>query len=97
MAAYLVARLDVEDPALLKDYLAATPPIVEKYHGKFIARGGSTVTFKGPEETRRIVLIEFPSLSDVEAFYHSQEYVEARKLREGVAVAEFIAVDGVQS
>lgn len=95
MAAYLIARVEVEDITLLKDYLAATPPIIEKYHGKFMARGGTTITFEGPEETRRIVLIEFPSLSDAEAFYHSREYEKARKLREGVAVAEFIAVDGV--
>jgi uncharacterized protein (DUF1330 family) len=95
MAAYLIARVGVEDIALLKDYMAATPPIVEKYHGKFIARGGMTLTFEGPEETRRIVLIEFPSLSDAKAFYHSKEYTEVRKLREGVAIGEFIAVEGV--
>ncbi len=95
MAAYLIARVEVEDVALLKDYLAATPPIIEKYHGKFIARGGATITFEGPEETRRIVLIEFPSLSDAKAFYHSKEYTEVRKLREGIAVGEFIAVDGI--
>ncbi len=95
MAAYMIARVDVEDIGLLKDYLAATPPVIEQYHGKFIARGGTTLTFEGPEETRRIVLIEFPSLSDAKAFYHSPEYTEVRKLREGVAVGEFIAVDGV--
>ena len=94
MAAYLIARVDVEDIALLKDYLAATPPVIEQYHGKFIARGGTTITFEGPEETRRIVLIEFPSLSDAKAFYYSPEYTEVRKLREGVAVGEFIAVEG---
>jgi uncharacterized protein (DUF1330 family) len=95
MPAYIVARVDVADPALLKDYMAATPPIIEKYHGKFIARGGRTVTFEGPNESRRIVVIEFPALADAEAFYRSPEYVEARRLREGIAVAEFIAVEGV--
>ena len=95
MAAYLIARVDVEDIALLKDYLAATPPVIEQYRGKFIARGGTTITFEGPEETRRIVLIEFPSLSDAKAFYHSREYAEVRKLREGLAVGEFIAVEGI--
>jgi uncharacterized protein (DUF1330 family) len=95
MAAYLIARMEVEEITLLKDYLTTTPSIIEQYHGKFMARGGPTITFEGPEETRRIVLIEFPSLSDAEGFYHSHEYAEARKLREGVAVAEFIAVDGI--
>ncbi|MHC4540451.1 MAG: DUF1330 domain-containing protein [Planctomycetota bacterium] len=53
------------------------------------------MTLEGPPESRRIVIIEFPELSDAEAFYNSPEYSEARKLREGVAVADFIAVDGV--
>lgn len=96
MPAYIVVRIDVDDPLLLKDYQAATPAIVEKFHGRFIARGGSVVTLEGPVESRRIVIIEFPELSDAEAFYHSPEYTRARKLREGIAVAEFIAVDGVK-
>ena len=96
MAAYLIARLDVADPTLLADYLKATPPVVAKYRGKFVARGGTTVTLEGPRETRRIVILEFPTLDDAQAFYHSPEYTAARKLREGIAVAEFIAVDGVR-
>ncbi len=52
-------------------------------------------TFEGPAETRRIVAIEFPALSDAHAFYHSPEYAEARKLREGIGAFECIAVEGV--
>lgn len=95
MTAYVIARVEVDDPAKLKDYMTATPPIIEQYRGRFIARGGPTVTLEGPGESRRIVIIEFPSLNAAEAFYHSPEYTRARKLREGVAVAEFIAVEGI--
>ena len=35
-------------------------------------------------------------MADAEAFYNSEEYFEARKLRDSVAVAEFIAVDGIE-
>lgn len=96
MPAYIVARVDVRDPELLRDYLAATPAIIEKYRGRFIARGGTTVTLEGPTESRRIVIIEFPELADAEAFYKSPEYSGVRKLRENIAVAEFIAVDGIK-
>lgn len=95
MSAYFIVRIDAKNPALLKDYQAAVPPIIEKYRGKFIARGGQTVTLEGPEESRRIVIIEFPDVSDAKAFYHSPEYTEARKLREGVAVMEAITVAGI--
>ncbi|MBN1361917.1 MAG: DUF1330 domain-containing protein [Sedimentisphaerales bacterium] len=96
MAAYLIARLAVSEPEALAGYLKATPPVVAKYRGTFIARGGATVTFEGPQENRRIVLIEFPTLDDAKVFYHSPQYAAARKLREGIAVAELMAVDGVR-
>ena len=72
------------------------PPILAKYGGKFIARGGSVVTLEGPAEARRVVLMQFPAMSDAEAFYRSAEYAQARKLREGLATIEFIAVEGLQ-
>ena len=96
MAAYIIIRLKTDDPQSLKEYQAATPPIIEKYHGRFLARGSAVVTLEGPSEERRVVIIEFPTLADAEAFYHSPEYSQARQLREGKAVAEFIAVDGVR-
>lgn len=96
MPAYVLIRITVKDPTLLKPYQAVAPSIVEKYEGKFIVRGGATVTLEGPIESRRIVIIEFPELVNAEAFYNSPEYAEARKLREGVADFELIAIDGVK-
>ena len=96
MSAYMLIRVAVDDPTQLKAYQAATPAIVEKYHGKFIVRGGSSVTFEGPVESRRLVVIEFPEMSDAKAFYNSPEYVEARRLREGIGSFEFVAVEGVE-
>jgi len=95
MPAYMLIRVDIDDPAQLKAYQTATPPIVEKYRGRFIVRGGASVTLEGPAETRRLVVIEFPTLSDAEAFYRSPEYAKARKLREGIGSFEFVAVEGV--
>gem|GEM_PF-5329095 len=40
MAAYLIARVEVLNPHLLRKYMAATPPIIAKYNGRFLARGG---------------------------------------------------------
>jgi len=91
----MVIRLETDNPESLKEYQSVTPPIVKKFGGRFLARGGSVVTLEGPAESRRIVIIEFPSLADAEAFYHSAEYTQARTLRKDKALAEFIAVDGI--
>jgi uncharacterized protein (DUF1330 family) len=95
MAAYMIARIDITEPEQYKKYLAATPAVIARFGGKFIARGGETVTLEGPEETRRVALVEFPSLDDIKEFYSSAEYQEVMKLREGAANVSLVAIAGV--
>jgi len=95
MAAYLLARVGVTDWDRYKEYTKKTPGAIAKYGGKFIVRAGEMVTLEGPEETRRVVLIEFPSLEKAKEFYYSKEYQEAKKLRESAAKGQFLAIDGV--
>jgi uncharacterized protein (DUF1330 family) len=95
MSAYILARMKVTNWDHYKEYTKATPSVVAKFGGKFIARGGEILTLEGPEETSRIVLLEFPSLEKAKEFYYSKEYGEAKKLREGAATASFIALQGL--
>ncbi len=94
MPAYLIARVEVTDWDRYREYVKATPGAIAKHGGRFLARGGDMVTLEGPNETRRVVLIEFPSLDQAKAFYYSPEYTEAKKLRAGAAKGEFLAVAG---
>ena len=94
MSAYFIARVNVTDPEKYKDYTNVTPGVVKKYGGKFIVRAGKMVTLEGPEVTERIVVIEFSTLEMVKEFYNSEEYQEAKKLREGAAKTSFIAIEG---
>ncbi len=95
MAAYVVIRVRANDPGKLKEYQQVAPSIISKYNGKLLARGGEVATLEGPEENRRIVIIEFPSLEIAIEFYNSEEYAQAIKLREGAAEFELIAIDGI--
>lgn len=95
MSAYFIARVNVTDPEKYKDYTSVTPGVVEKYGGKFVVRAGEMVTLEGPELTERIVVIEFSTLERVKEFYNSEEYQQAKKLREGAATTSFIAIEGV--
>ena len=96
MAAYLIARIKVSDWEKYQAYVKATPAVIAKYGGKFLCRAGETVTLEGPQETQRIVLIEFPSLDRAKEFYHSSDYQAVRKLRLEVATGQLIAVEGVK-
>ena len=95
MSAYLIARIEVTNWDQYKEYTKLTPQLVEEYGGKFVARGGDVVTLEGDAENRRVVVLEFPSVEQAEAFYHSPGYAHARTVREGAAEAQFIIVGGV--
>lgn len=95
MAAYMIARVEVTDRQQYKKYLALTPATIAKYGGRFIARGGKTISLEGSEESRRVVILEFPSLERAEQWYRSDEYQAAKKERAGAAKGDFLAVDGV--
>lgn len=95
MAAYVIARIHVTDWERYKEYVKATPAVIAKFGGRFIARGGETVTLEGPAETRRVVLIEFPSMEKAKAFYASAEYQNVMKLRSNAAEAQLVAIEGV--
>ena len=96
MAAYMIARVDVTNWDKYQEYMKVTPGLIEKYDGKFIARGGDMVTLEGPEESQRVVVVEFPTLEKAKEFYNSPEYQDAKRLRAGAATAQFIAVNGTE-
>ena len=95
MSAYILIRVTVTDPEKYRGYMAVTPEILAKYKGRFIARGGTSVTLEGPQENRRLALVEFPNLELATAFYVSPEYQAAKALRDGACEAEFVALDGL--
>lgn len=95
MAAYVVIRITVNDPERLKDYQQVAPSIIEKYKGRILVRGGDFVTLEGPEEKRRIVMIEFPDLETAKQFYDSEDYSHAIELRKAAADFEMIATQGI--
>lgn len=97
MPAYIIARVQVADWERYREYTKLTPGAIERFGGRFIVRGGQTLTLEGPPETGRVVVIEFPSFEQAKAFYQSEEYGRAKKFREGAATGQFILVEGVAS
>ena len=95
MPAYIIIRVDVTDAEKYERYKEHTPAAIAKFGGRFVVRGGNVITLEGPEETRRVVVLEFPSLDQARAFYDSKEYQAAKELRDGAAEAQFLAIDGV--
>lgn len=97
MTAYLVARVDVHDMEQYKQYTALSPAAIAAFGGEFIVRGGATDTLEGPEETRRMVIVRFPSMAEARACYDSEQYQAAKAKRIGAATAQFVVVEGADA
>lgn len=95
MAAYLVVYITVSNPEQLKKYQAVTPAAIAKYGGRFLVRGGPKVTVEGPEEQRRIVVVEFPTFKRAQEFWDSPDYRAAVELRKGAATFNAVIVEGL--
>lgn len=91
---YWIARVDVRNPERYKDYVAAAKPAFEKYGAVFLARGGRYERLEGQVRARNVV-IEFPSLEAAHDCYHSPEYQIAAAIRQEVADAEMVIVEGI--
>lgn len=91
---YWIAHVEVWDAEVYKDYVAASKIAFDKYGAKMLARGGAHETTEGRDRARNVV-IEFPSLKAAQDCYHSPEYTAARTIRQKVADAEMVLVEGV--
>ena len=94
--AYMLVQVEVTNQGQYAEYMKLSPGIIEKFGGRFIARGGRSETLEGSPARGRIVVVEFPSFERAQQFYTSAEYQAARKVREGVATAQFVLVEGVE-
>ena len=92
--AYILVLVDVTNPTQYAEYTKLSPGIIERFGGRFLARGGRTATLEGPPAKGRVVVIEFPSYERAQEFYNSADYQAARKVRAGAATAQFVLVEG---
>jgi uncharacterized protein (DUF1330 family) len=94
MAGYLIADIEVTDPAAYQDYVKLTPEIVAKYGGKFLVRGGVAEVEEGNWTPNRLVVLEFESAERAREFYRSEDYRPVMEIRHKTAVSNLVIVEG---
>jgi uncharacterized protein (DUF1330 family) len=94
MSAYVIADIEVTDPAAYEEYRKQVLPVVTKYGGKFIVRGGKIDPKEGGWAPKRMVMVEFPSLAQAQKWYDSPEYAPLIKLRQKASKGKLILVEG---
>jgi uncharacterized protein (DUF1330 family) len=94
MAAYLIAEVDVTDPAAYDEYRKIVPATIAKYGGKYLVRGGKVDAKEGGWQPARLVVLEFASMEQAKKWYHSPEYAPALAIRTKAARSKVVLVEG---
>ncbi|HEY7358371.1 MAG TPA: DUF1330 domain-containing protein [Ktedonobacterales bacterium] len=94
MAAYVIADLEITDPAGFKAYQQQAGATLELYGGKYIVRGGPHQTMEGDWRLHTLVVIEFESVEKAWQWYRSPEYAPLIDLRQQTATTQAIVVQG---
>jgi uncharacterized protein (DUF1330 family) len=95
MAAYVIFDVEISDPARYQEFMAGVKPALEAAGAKYLARGGAHKVYEGDWESRRIVLLEFPSLAAWEAFYDGTTYQGLKSVRDACSSARLVSVEGL--
>jgi len=91
---YVVAEIDVKDPEAYRDYVSQAFPVIQKFGGRFLTRGGTTIPVEGRLPAQRVMIIEFASLEQAKAFEFSKDYTDIAPLRRKSADSRLFLVEG---
>ncbi len=93
---YLIARAIVTNPTAWAAYAERATDAANHYGGQYLARGGRSEVVEGEGRARNIV-IEFESFDAARAYAHSEQYAQARKLRENAGIIDIVVVEGAET
>ena len=92
---YVIAQITVTDPEVYPAYVSQVQPIVEKFGGEFLVRGGRAEVHEGEPAGDRHVVIRFPTFEAARDWYHSSEYADAKALRQSASSSVQVIVEGI--
>jgi len=95
MAAYLIGNVQVLDSGAYAEYRSRVPAIIAAYGGRYLVRGGHADRLEGASDPDRVVVVEFPDMARLKAFYDSPEYRPLIAIRQRSTQSRVFAVEGV--
>lgn len=96
MAAYMIVTALIGDrEAFVGGYGAAAAALIPRFGGEYLLRGPGAELLEGDwGEGASMVISRWPDREAARRFWHSPEYAEVKKLREGLAEVQVLLIDG---
>jgi uncharacterized protein (DUF1330 family) len=94
--AYNIAEITIKDQdGYNKEYLPLITKALTDAGGKFLIRGGKTISYEGAAPAPRVVVIQFESLDKLQALYNSAPYKDAIAVGDKYATQRIFGAEGV--
>jgi uncharacterized protein (DUF1330 family) len=94
--AYNLVEITIKDQdGYNKEYLPVITKALIDAGGKFIVRGGKTISYEGAAPAPRVVVVQFESLDKLQALYNSAAYKDAIAVGDKYSTQRIFGVEGV--
>jgi len=98
MSVYYIAEHIITDAVKFEEYRLKVAPMIASFGGRYLTRAGSHKFPENPHwKPERVVIIEFPDMARLDAWYTSAEYQPLMALRKEATDEKdmVITVEGV--
>lgn len=92
--AYVIAEVDVTDPAAFQKYSEKVPPTVTPFNGHYLVRGGKVQAVEG-EPPKRVVVLAFENADKARGWEYSPAYEAIKPMRHNSATSRIFIVEGI--
>ena len=82
MSALMISRITVKDPQKFKEYLRKTKEVAAPFGAELVFHGSAERALTGGEDHGVVVVVSFPSLEKLDAWYASDGYRPLIALRD---------------
>jgi uncharacterized protein (DUF1330 family) len=94
MAAYAIVNVEITDSVGFAEYRKLVPATIAAFGGRYLTRGGAMEVLEGGWVPHRLVVLEFPDVATIKAWYQSPQYQQLLEIRKRTATSDFIIIDG---
>ena len=94
MPAYLVITAQLHDrDAFIRGYGPVAARFTQEFGGEYLLRAPGLEVLEGEHPGGSLVVSLWPNKQSALAFWNSEEYAEAKQLREGIADCQVLLVE----
>jgi uncharacterized protein (DUF1330 family) len=97
VSAFVISEVRIVDADAAKRYMSLAEASIARHGGRYIARSAVPDVPEGDwDGDRRVVIVEFPTMAKLRAWYASDDYAEALTVRDAALDRRLLFVPGLE-